>query len=73
MSRVIIFLRELIAELKKSFPTIAACVGGNEDSIKHNFDLDYSLRPIKYFTDIAAAIDFMIYFVRPSRRVFMRA
>ncbi len=67
--------KELIAELNRSFPAITSCVGGYEDldqvkvAINQKFDLVYSLRSTWYFTDIAAAIDFMLYFVRPGGRV----
>lgn len=66
---------ELIAELNRSFPAINACVGGYEDldkvkaAINQKFDLVYSLRSTWHFIDVAAAIDFMLYFVRPGGRV----
>lgn len=62
---------ELIAELKKNFPELNACVGGYEDLnkvkmiVKQKFDLVYCLRSTWYFSDIAAAIDFMLYFAKP--------
>ncbi len=65
----------LINELNSSFPTIISCVGGYEDlnqvkiAINQKFDLVYCLRSTWYFTDMAAAIDFMLYFVRPGGRV----
>jgi SAM-dependent methyltransferase len=66
---------ELIVQLRKSFPAINACVGGYEEldkvnaAINQKFDLVYCLRSTWYFTDISAAIDFMLYFVRPGGRV----
>ena len=66
---------ELIVQLRESFPAINACVGGYEEldkvnaAINQKFDLVYCLRSTWYFTDIAADIDFMLYFVRPGGRV----
>ena len=39
------------------------------ESSKKNFDLVYCFRSTWFFTDIAAAIDFMLYFVRPGGSV----
>lgn len=67
--------QELITELKKDFPGIAAFVGGYEDfdvvkgAVTQRFDLVYCLRSTWYFTDIAAAIDFMLHFARPGGMV----
>jgi SAM-dependent methyltransferase len=67
--------RELIDELNRTLPAINACVGGYEDldkvkvAINQKFDLVYSLRSTWYFNDIAAAIDFMLYFARPGGRI----
>lgn len=64
--------QELIAELKNNYPAVTACVGGYEDLYKvkakvaHKFDVVYSLRSSWYFTDIAAAIDFMLDFAQPG-------
>ncbi len=66
---------ELIVELNRSYPAITSCVGGYENldqvkvAINKKFDLVYCLRSTWYFTDIAAALDFMTYFVRPGGRV----
>lgn len=66
---------ELIAELKKNFPEINACVGGYEDlykvkmTVKQKFDLVYCLRSTWYFTDIVAAIYFMLYFAKPRGQI----
>ncbi len=63
---------ELIAQVKKEFPALTACVGGYEDLddikrvVTQRFDLIYSLRSTWYFADIASAIDFMLYFARPG-------
>ena len=67
--------KELIDQLRKDFPSISACVGGYEDlndvknEVSGKFDLVYSFRSTWYFTDIAAAIDFMLYFARPGGKI----
>lgn len=67
--------QELIAELKKNFPAVTACVGGYEDldkvksNVAQKFDIVYSLRSSWYFIDVAASIDFMLYFAHPGGMV----
>ncbi len=66
---------ELVAELKRNFPTIKAYVGGYEDldkvknTIQQQFDLVYCFRSTWYFSDISSALDFMLYFTKPGGRV----
>lgn len=67
--------QELIAELKQDFPAVVAYVGGYEDldklkiEVGQSYDVVYCLRSTWYFTNIAAAIDFMLYFTRPGGEV----